>query len=69
MLFILCFIIMSTTNQYEFVIVIDTTLNAKDIEKCRDSALELLEKANATIKETDEMGLVPLAYPLNGNMQ
>ena len=56
-------------KQYEFVTVIDTNLNAKQIEECRDSALTLLEKAGADIKERDEIGLLPLAYPLNGNMQ
>ena len=52
-------------NTYELVCVIDTALASKE----RDALKEKIQKALPEIKATDDMGLLPLAYPLRGQEQ
>jgi len=49
---------------YELVCVIDAWLSSAEITDLRKKIEKLV-----SIKETDDMGLLPLAYPLNGNDQ
>ena len=50
---------------YELVCVIDAVLASKEV----DALKKKIEKALPEIKATDEMGLLPLAYPLRGQDQ
>ena len=53
-------------KHYELVCVIDARLSMEDI-RAQMKAVEQL--AGNTIIATDDMGLLPLAYPLKGQMQ
>lgn len=62
---ILYLILIVIMKQYELVCVIDGGLSSADATAVR----EKLEKHIPTIVATDDMGLMPLAYPLNGQDQ
>jgi ribosomal protein S6 len=53
-------------KNYEMVAVIDANLSSTDMQKAREDIEKLLGKS---IKEIDEIWLMPLAYPLLGQDQ
>ncbi len=54
-------------SKYELVCVIDAGLTTADIKTTQESIEKAVGKKN--ILDTDQMGLLPLAYPLRGNDQ
>jgi len=54
-------------SKYELVCVIDAGLTTADIKNTQESIEKAVGKKN--ILDTDQMGLLPLAYPLRGNDQ
>ena len=53
---------------YELVTVIDTNLSGPDIKSANEAAQKLLNKYGK-ILDTDEIGLMPTAYPIAGQDQ
>lgn len=53
---------------YELVTVIDTNLSGPDIKSANEAAQQLLNKYGK-ILDTDEIGLMPTAYPIAGQVQ
>ncbi len=53
-------------STYELVTVIDANLSSAEIKKVNESVVSLLWSG---IVETDDIGLMQLAYPLNGQDQ
>jgi len=54
---------------YELVCVIDTTLSTADIKSLIERIENHVTTRNWVIKATDDMWLMPMAYPLNGQSQ
>ena len=52
-------------KKYELVLVIDAATSSDDITK----TMGAVEKLVGTILETDNMGLLPVAYPVRGQNQ
>jgi len=56
-------------RKYELVCVIESTLASTDANALIERIENILAWQSVTISETDDMGLVPVAYPLNGQDQ
>lgn len=56
-------------KNYELVYVVNPLLSAKETKEQKSKVDALLAQFDCTINEKDEIGLVPLAYPLMWNSQ
>lgn len=54
---------------YELVCVIEPTLAANDTKALKERVEGILTSHSCEIKDIDDMWLLPLAYPLNGQDQ
>ncbi len=54
---------------YELVCVIDSTLAADDAKALKKRIEDIITWQWCKINDTDDMGLIPMAYPVNGQEQ
>lgn len=52
-------------NQYEVTFIVDPVLSGDEIKATAQTYVDHLTSAGCTIVHVDEMGLRPLAYPIN----
>lgn len=52
-------------KQYEVTFIVDPVLSGDEIKATAQVYVEMLKNENSTIVHIDEMGLKPLAYPIN----
>lgn len=56
-------------NKYELVCVLDTSLSSAAATEKKQKIESIVTNHQGSVLETDDLWLMPLAYPLNGQMQ